>query len=205
MNLEQILGDRYHEGMTIDEINTALSGMKLADLSTGAYVDKNKYDADLKAKDAEINKKAKELSKKMTDDEKKAAADLEKDNLIASLQEQIKNQVIGSNQSKAESLTSKIRTILDIKENDTEYNNFISNISSEDSDKTSKLASYINKLVEDSYSKGKQDATKNNLGNFSVGVGTQQGGKGEEIGEYGKRLAQATKPQIDANTFFKRD
>lgn len=205
MNLEQILGEAYHEGITIDEINTALSGMKLADLSTGAYVDKNKYDADLKAKDAEVNKKAQELRAKMTEDEQKAAAEAEKDALIAELQETIKTQQVSSNRSKAEALTSEIKTILDIKENDTAYNNFINNISSEDSDKTSSLASYIAKAVKDSYEKGKKDATKNNLGHFSDGVGKQQSGKESDIGAYGKELAQANKSQTDANTFFKRN
>lgn len=205
MNLQELLGDTYREGMTIDEINTALSGMKIADLSKGAYVDKNKYDADLKAKNAEIDKKARELHEKMTDDEKKAAADAEKDALIARLQEDLKNRTIDTNRSKAESLTSEIRTILDIKEDDTAYAEFVSNISGEDSEKTSKLSTYIAKLVKDSYEKGKKDATKNNLANFSKDVGTKPSGKANEVGAYGKELAQASKPQIDANTYFKRN
>ena len=205
MDLRELLGDVYRDDITIAEINTALSGKKLADLSTGAYVDKNKYEADLKAKDALIDKKAQELSKKMTDDERKAAADAEKDALIAQLQEDLKNKNIDANRSRAASLTSEIRTILDIKEDDTAYSEFLSTISSEDGDRTSKLSNYIAKLVKDSYEKGKKDASKNNLGNFSQDVGTKQSGKGEEIGAYGKELAKANKSNIDANTFFKRN
>ena len=43
MNLQELLGADYVEGMSIDAINNALSTRKFADLSTGQYVDKNKY------------------------------------------------------------------------------------------------------------------------------------------------------------------
>ena len=204
MNLKQILGEAYHEGITIEEINTALSGMKLADLSTGAYVDKNKYEADLKAKDAELVNKAKALKDKMTEDEKKAAADAEKDALIAELQETIKNQTISGNRSKAEALTSEIKSILDIKTNDTAFADFVNSISSEDGDKTSSLATYITKLVKDSYEKGKKDATKNNLGGFATGVGTNASGKENNVGSFGKELAASLKSDVDPNLYFDR-
>ena len=205
MNLSELLGDKYHEGMTIDEINTALSGMKLADLSTGAYVDKNKYTADLKAKDDELNKKAQALHEKLSADEKKAAADAEKDDLIAKLQETIKNQTISTNRSKAEALTSEMKTILDIKDDDATYADFINNIAGEDGDKTSSLATYIAKAIKDSYEKGKKDGTKNNLGTFSSGVGKQESDKGKEIGSFGKELAKSSVPTVDADLYFKRD
>ena len=62
MNIQDMIGDSFHEGMSIDEINEALSNKKFADLSTGNYVDANKYKADLQAKDNELNNVKKELN-----------------------------------------------------------------------------------------------------------------------------------------------
>ncbi len=46
--LRELLGDKYKEGMSLAEAETTLSGMNLANLSTGGYVKKEKYDADTK-------------------------------------------------------------------------------------------------------------------------------------------------------------
>lgn len=52
--LKEILGDAYNDGMTVEEIETALANKKLADVSTGAYVASSKYQAlEAKAKDFE--------------------------------------------------------------------------------------------------------------------------------------------------------
>lgn len=207
MNLQEILGDAFHEGITIDEINTALSGKKLADLSTGAYVDKNKYDADIKAKESEIQKKAEALHQKMSEDEKKAANEAEKDALIQQLQNQIKDQVISTNRSKAESLTGDVKSILDVKSDDTSYVTFLDVLSTLENDNSSTVANYVNKLVKDSYEKGKKDAVRDNLGNFSKGVEKQGTGSdgSKDIGSFGKKLAESTKPVTDPNLYFKRN
>ena len=42
-NLKELLGDKYKEGMTVDEAEQALANIKLADISAGAYVSKDKY------------------------------------------------------------------------------------------------------------------------------------------------------------------
>lgn len=205
MDLQEMLGDAFHEGMSIDEINTALSGKKFADLSTGNYVDKNKYDADLKAKDSEIQRKAEALSQKMNDDEKKAAADAEKDALIERLEQQIKNQTIDTNRTKAETLTTDVRTILDIKPDDGGYKGLLDALSNIDGDAPSAVATYINKLVKDSYEKGKKDATKDGLGKFADGVGKQSTPGKEEVGSFGKKLAESNKPDVDPNYYFKNE
>lgn len=44
-NLKTLLGDSYHEGITLEEINAFLEGKKFVDLKTGQYVDKQKYDS----------------------------------------------------------------------------------------------------------------------------------------------------------------
>lgn len=65
--IKELLGEAYKEGMTFDEIESALSGRKLADLSSGEYVSKGKLtDYENRAKKAE-----EELRKRMTDDEKR--------------------------------------------------------------------------------------------------------------------------------------
>ena len=43
--LKEILGDAYKGDMTVAEVEAALNGKDLADLATGKYVSKSKYDA----------------------------------------------------------------------------------------------------------------------------------------------------------------
>ena len=202
--LQQLLGDSYKEGMTVEEINNALQGRKFADLSTGAYVDKNKYDADIKAKDALIQDKAKALAEKMTADEKAQQAQLEKDALIESLQKQIKDGQINSSKSSAESIMAESKNILGIKDNDNAYEGFITSIASDNVENTKTLAKYINQLVKDSYEKGKKDASHDNLGKFSKDISTGGSKDGGDVNNYGKQLAAASKMnQNDPNLYFK--
>jgi hypothetical protein len=204
MNLKDLLGSNYHEGMTFDEISNVLADKKLADLSTGAYVDKNKYDADIKAKDSEIQKKAQELSAKMTADEKAQAEEAKKDALIEELKKQILDSNIYNSKSTAESILAGSKTILGIKDDDTAYQNFIGSISTDNLESTKVVATYINKLVQDSYKKGKDDASKNNLGAFSKGVGSAETGDGKPINNYGAQLAKMnTIKNVDSNLYFK--
>lgn len=206
MNLQEMLGDAFHEGITVDEINTALSGKKFADLSTGNYVDVNKYKADLQAKDGEIQKQAEALHQKMTDDEKKAAAVAEKDDYIKRLEEQVRNQAIDTNRTKAQTLTNDVRTILDIKDGDESYDSFLNTLSNVEGDQSSKVAAYVNKLVKESYEKGKKDATKDSLGKFSDGVGKQGSTPKDEVGSFGKQLAQGSASNsVDPDFYFKKN
>lgn len=205
MNLQEILGDSYHDGMTYEEVATALSGMKLADLSTGEYVDKRKYNDDLQAKDAEIQNKAKALHDKMTADEQKAAEDAAKDARIAELEQSLKDQAMASNRDKASVITNDIRTILDIKSDDNAFNSFVESISSDNSDSTTTLSTYITKLVKDAYERGKKDSTKDKLGAFSKGVTTQGTPESKELGTLGKELAKESVSSVDSNLYFKRN
>jgi hypothetical protein len=205
MNLKDLLGENFHEDMTFEEISNALSGMKLADLSTGAYVDKNKYEADIKAKNSELQKKNEELSAKMTADEKAQAEEAKKDALIEELKKQIIDSAISNSKSTADSILSSSRNILGIKEDDAAYTSFIGSISNENLDGTKTVATYINKLVQDSYNKGKEDASKNNMGSFSKGVGTTPNGDDDgKVENYGAELAKSTTIQkVDSNLYFK--
>ena len=49
--LKEILGEAYKDGMTVEEIETALATKKIADISTGAYVSVSKYQALEKERD----------------------------------------------------------------------------------------------------------------------------------------------------------
>lgn len=64
--LKELLGESYKDNMTFEEIETALSSKKLADLSSGEYVSKGKLtDYERRAKEAE-----KKLADKLTEEEK---------------------------------------------------------------------------------------------------------------------------------------
>lgn len=72
MTLQELLGENFKEGMTVEEISNQISQMKLADLSKGDYVAKGKL--------TEAENKIKAISKeygdykasKQTEEEKKA-------------------------------------------------------------------------------------------------------------------------------------
>lgn len=203
--LQKLLGDAYKEGMTIDDINNALQGKKFADLSTGAYVDKNKYDADIKAKETELQQKAQELASKMTDDEKAQNEAAEKDKLIATLQKKIKEDAINSSKTNAAAILATNKKLLGIKDDDAGYNDFISSIAFENFETTKTLATYINKLVTDSYEKGKKDSGKDSLGNFGKGVATSSSSNGAVAGNLGTELAKASTSGVDSNLYFKSE
>mgnify|MGYP003292354224 CR=1 FL=1 len=84
--LKKLLGDAYHEGMTVEEINTALSKGKFVNLSSGNYVDKDKYNNavserdEVKAKLADLETKTKDYDTLKSENDKfkgeKADADL---------------------------------------------------------------------------------------------------------------------------------
>lgn len=80
--LKELLGDAYKDGMTLEEAETALSGKKLADLSSGDYVSKGKLtDFETRAKRAE-----EELRKRMTDDEKRAQEIADRENYYKAIE-----------------------------------------------------------------------------------------------------------------------
>jgi len=204
MNLQEMLGDAFHEGMSLDEINTALSGKKFADLSTGKYVDAHKYQVDLEAKNNELSNVRKQLDAKMSDSEKEAASREADKAKIKELEEFIKNQNVASNRDRVEALTGDVKSILGIESNNEEYGKMLSVLSQNETENARSMATYINKIVKESYEKGKKDASKDNLGKFSNGVATAASGEPEE-GSFGKQLAEGNKPSIDPNLYFKRD
>lgn len=204
MDLKTLMGDAYQEGVTtLDDVNNFLAGSHLADLSTGAYVDKNKFDANIKAKDEQINKLKSELQSKMTDDEKAQLVIDEKDTLIAKLQSQIATSNKLNAKSGAEAALAEAKSTLGIATDDKDFDNFLTSISNEDFEHTKTLASYVGKLVQDAYAKGQKDASKDNLGNFSKDVATSSSKEGAKS-SLGKMLAKtAINNNVDSEQYFK--
>lgn len=205
MDLKTLMGDAYQEGVTtVDDVNNFLASSHLADLSTGAYVDKNKFDANIKAKDEQINKLKSELKSKMTTDEQAQITIDEKDSIIAELQAKIASSNKANAKSGAEAALSEARTTLGLANDDKDFNNFLTSISNEDFEQTKTLATYIGKLVQDAYTKGQKDASKDNLGKFSKDVSTSSSKEGEKTSNLGKMLAKtAVDNAVDSEQYFK--
>ena len=72
-DLKALLGESYKEGMTVDEINTALSQLDLIDTAKEKVVKKDVFDKTA----SELAAKNKLLKDKMTEDEQRAERDKE--------------------------------------------------------------------------------------------------------------------------------
>lgn len=200
--LKQIMGDAYKEDMTQEEIQAFFKNQVLGD---GKYVNKEMAEAEKKKLQDALEAKNLELQNKMTDDEKKAAADQALKDQLEELKKQLLEGKINNSEYKAISITAKARLNTGIADNDKEFGEFINSISSEDEVKTSKIANYINTLVEKAYEKGKADITKNKLGdmgNFKFGDGNGDNGK-TEAEERAERLAKANTSVKKENSYFK--
>lgn len=64
--LKKLLGSAWHEGITVEEINTFLSQGKYVNLNDGNYVDKDKYNKVVSERDAN-KQKLDELTEKTKD------------------------------------------------------------------------------------------------------------------------------------------
>lgn len=197
--LQEMLGDSYKEGMTFDEVATFFEGKNFADLSTGAYVDKNKYDNQVNNLTKQLNDTKNQLNEKLTDEEKSAKASQQQADRIVELENLLKENTVASNKSLVNNIMTNSRDILGLDANDKEYAAFVDNITTEDGTITTNVANYISKIVKDSYEKGKQDALKDEMGNFGKNKGQGSSTGTKEIGKLGKELASknAKKEQFD--------
>ena len=176
-----------------------LSGKKLADLSTGNYIDKNKYDREVADLNKRLSEQTTQLQNKLSDDEKAAAKDKETAQLIADLQKQVKTQTEEINRSKAIAGFADAKGVLGIKDTDTEYTDFVNNLAGIDGTVSNGLVSYVNKAIKAAYDKGKSDAVKNGLGDMGKQI-TGSTGKGEN--NFGKELAKATQMKTTNYDYF---
>lgn len=202
--LKKLLGDAYHDDMTAEEIQEAMTKLLLG---TGNYVNKGKSEAEKKKLEDELAKAKKELQNKMTDDEKKSAEDKEKEDLIEKLKQQLIDNSLETNIIQAKALTAVARQRAGIKDDDTDYATFIGNITSQDKDKTNSIGSYINKMVQAAYDQGKAEMTKQKMGQMGSFMkqddGSQEGGEADKDIELGKQIAQLSTPKETNNPYFK--
>lgn len=87
-NIKELLGSDYKEGMSLEDVDKALSNKKLVDLSTGDYVAKAKYDTletkhkNLQAEFDQVKEQTKDYDKLKSENEtfksERASADLKK-------------------------------------------------------------------------------------------------------------------------------
>jgi len=172
--LKELLGNSYHDGMTVEEVNTALSSLQLVDLSTGNYVDKanyvekSKYDKDTNELQTQISS----LIEKANANDKTGKKEKE-DPEIKKLKTMLEAQRLEINKSKANGNMAKAKSLLGIKDEDNEFVDFIDTLSKNDNEQSNTLSMYINKLINNAYEKGKQDVAKDGLG--EMGNAKQQG------------------------------
>lgn len=209
--LQALMGDSYKEGLTVEDITNFMKGKKFADLSQGGYVDVNKYNNEIANlnktitdKDNTIKAKDNELKSKMSDEDLVKAAQKEKDDEIERLKAMLSANTLSSNKSIANSSLVEGLNLLGIKEDDDKLKSFIDNITTEDTDKTSSMAKYVNQLIKDAYEKGKKDSTKDAMGNFGKQKGSSSTGS-NEIGALGKELAQSHNSKKTDFDYFKKD
>ncbi len=200
--LKALLGDAYKENMTLEEVGEFFKGKKFADLSTGKYVDKDKYDTQVNNLTKQLNEKQSELKAKLTDEEKSALASQEQQKRIEELEKLLNQNTIAGNKNSANGILQGSRDILGIQATDNDFASFVDNITTEDSGKTNEIANYVSKVVKDAYEKGKKDALKDAMGDFGKGKGQGSSGKGaDEVGKLGKdlasKIAEAKKPTYD--------
>lgn len=204
MNLKEILGDAYKEGMTFDEISTALGDKNLADLSNGDYVRKDKATADAKKLSDEITGLKAQLKEKMTQEELEAQA---KDEILAqieTLKTQLREKDISSNKSTLVSRTADMRAKIGIADDDKEFTNFVDLVAGEDATKNGTVSSYLSKILKTAYDKGVADTTKQQISDNKFKSNGGQGGKaGDGDENIGARIAKQYSQPTPQTDYFK--
>lgn len=209
MDLKELMGDAYKEGITAEEVQAFFKNQML---STGKYVNKEMADAEQRKLQKEVDDYKiqlddykTQLGSKMTDDEKKQVADEDTKKLIEQLQRQLAESNLTISKKTALSSLSGIKSKAGIKDDDKEFDDFIANIAFEDNSKTDKISQYISKIVTSAYESGKNDATKEKLAKMGSFKGGQDTEGSEERGAFGKQLAQTMKTETTVKKdFFER-
>ena len=75
MDLKELLGDNYKDGMTVDEISEALKGITMPKDNSAEIA---KLKESVSKANSEASQYKKELNAKLSDDERKAKEDAEK-------------------------------------------------------------------------------------------------------------------------------
>lgn len=200
--LKEIMGAAYKDGMSKDDIQAFF---KKQVLSSGEYTNTGKANAKEQELNNKINELQSQLDAKMTDEEKNKKANEDTQKLIENLQKELAASKSNQSRMSALSLLAEAKIKAGIKDQDADFDNFISNISFEDNDKTSSISKYISKIVADAYESGKNDAIKNKLGKMGTFKENSDGSSENDEGAFGKELAQSTKRENkNAINFFER-
>lgn len=196
MDLKELLGADFKEGITADEVNSI---MERRLLSTGRYENKEKVDAERATSKKRYADLEAQLKGKMTDDEltKNEKAELEKK--LEEVTELLKAEKKSGSRSKAEAGIMEARTLLGIKSEDKDFNEFLDSISFEDSAVSTKTSSYVMKMIKDAYEKGKAEATKDSLGEMGNMVIGNDGKLVDKDAQFVKQLTEAVNPQVKTN------
>lgn len=199
--LKQLMGENYHEGMTAADVQEYF---KKSLLESGNYVNKAASEASIAKLQKELSEKDNQLKTKMTDDEKKQAEVQQQLAEFEELKKKYKEQAINSNKYQALGITASVKEKAKIKDDDKDFDEFLSEISSEDSEKTMKISKYIAKIVNEAYENGKAEMTKmkmGKMGSFKKDSETDPDGKDLE---WAKELAKSGSSKTKNDYYFKQ-
>lgn len=200
--LKELMGDAYRDDLTKEEIQAFF---KKQVLSSGEYTNAGKAKAEKDDLNKQIASLQSQLEEKMTDDDKKKKADEDTRKLIENLQKQLAESKFSQSRMTASAALAGARAKAGIKDDDTEYDEFIASIAFEDNEKTDKVSKYISKIISNAYEAGKSEAIKNKLGKMGSFKEGQDADGSQEKGTFGKELAQATKVDTKVQKdFFER-
>ena len=206
MDLKTLLGDNYKDDMSIDDINSAISNMKLADLSTGMYVNKEAAEAERRKLEAEKQDLQGKLSAKLTDDEKAAQAVADKDKQIEQLMAKLKENTLSANRSKIYSSTAEMRGKLGIGDDDKDFQDFANLVTLEDTAKVDTVSKYLSSILKSAYEKGADDKHKQLIGDNAdaKAKGTGDGNKALDKDDIGAKIGKTIKGTgSNADMYFK--
>ena len=181
MDLQELLGADYKEGMTAEEVNSFFENKIL---SSGKYENKEKVEAERRANQKKLSELQQKVNGQLSDDEKK---NQELEDLKAQLAAVTEREALSKKETSkllAKSNLAEAKTLLEIQDNDKEFAKFMEAISVEDKDIASATSGYVMKLIKSAYEKGKSESTKNSLG------------------EMGKMAIGADGKEVDATTAF---
>ena len=197
--LKQLMGENYHEGMTANEVQEYF---KKSLLESGNYVNKEASEASIAKLQKELAEKNNQIKAKMTDDEKKNAEIKQQLAEFEELKQKYKEQTINSNKYQAQGLTASVKEKAKIKDDDKEFDEFLTSISSENSEQTAKISKYIAKIVNAAYENGKAEMTKEKMAKMgSFKKDSEEGQEGKDL-EWAKDLAKGNANKTKQNYYF---
>lgn len=180
MTLKELLGEAYKEGMTLEDIDTALQDKKLVDTARGEFVPLDKYlEADKQVK--ALKKENAELAKTQKSNSEQSAG--EKNELL----EEIARLTREVNKGRAEGILKGAGFA------EEDYAEFIESLIGDDADATETRAKSFVSAMSKKIEKAQKDAESALKAKYlkeGVRLPGADGGKGDD-GALGKQIAQS--------------